>query len=538
MSRMRTVRDLRPGAEPLESRRLPATYALAGPELAYRIALDRDASPSGKFQKDLDMLAPADYDGDGRADPAVYRANTARWYRIGADDRPRVETLGAPLRSLPVPADYDGDGRSDLVVFTPSTGSWGGHLSGGNDLDTDFGARDLVDIPVPGDYDGDGRADLAVFRRSTAEWLVAGSTGLHWRLQFGQGDRDVPVPADYDGDGRIDPAVYRPDTGDWFLAGSSGVRTAIRIESEVGDRPVPADYDGDGRADPALFRPRTATWEIRQSQLGPTRYQFGQGGLDVAAPADVDGDGIADFAIARPTTGWWAILGSTRGGFTRTLDPAVIPLVSQSGNWLLRHALNEERVERGGTRLAFYGDSLTYRWGDSERNAVGSDVWRAEFAPEETANFGIDSDVTQGLLWRVRHGEVPADLEVAVIEIGTNNLGPDLVETPAEVARGVKAIVSAIREQAPGVRVLVMGLLPRGASAADPFRAAIRATNAELAALDDGESVRFLDIGDRFVGPDGSLSALLFPDEVHPSLLGYQIWAEAIRGQLNAWLKA
>jgi lysophospholipase L1-like esterase len=36
-----------------------------------------------------------------------------------------------------------------------------------------------------------------------------------------------------------------------------------------------------------------------------------------------------------------------------------------------------------------------------------------------------------------------------------------------------------------------------------------------------------MDIGDKFLAPDGSLPTDVMPDGLHPSLKGYGIWAEA-----------
>ncbi len=58
------------------------------------------------------------------------------------------------------PADFDGDGKTDLAVFRPSTGTWFISLSGGGSTATPWGTSG--DIPVPGDYNGDAKTYIAV----------------------------------------------------------------------------------------------------------------------------------------------------------------------------------------------------------------------------------------------------------------------------------------------------------------------------------------------------------------------------------------
>ena len=58
-----------------------------------------------------------------------------------------------------------------------------------------------------------------------------------------------------------------------------------------------------------------------------------------------------------------------------------------------------------------------------------------------------------------------------------------------------------------------------------------------LAKLDDGKHIHYLDIGGKFLQPDGSLTKGISPDFLHLSAAGYQIWADAIAPSLATLMK-
>jgi subtilisin-like proprotein convertase family protein len=134
--------------------------------------------------------------------------------------------------------DYDGDGRADIAVYRPQTGTWfisGSGSGGALFLQIGWGAPASTgagDVDVPGDYDGDGQTDVAVYRQSTGVWFVRQTfTGSLLQVSFGApsstGLGDTPVPADYDGDGADDIAVYRSTTGQWFIRSSAGFGPSV-----------------------------------------------------------------------------------------------------------------------------------------------------------------------------------------------------------------------------------------------------------------------------------------------------------------------
>jgi lysophospholipase L1-like esterase len=201
-----------------------------------------------------------------------------------------------------------------------------------------------------------------------------------------------------------------------------------------------------------------------------------------------------------------------------------------------------ERGKAGPIGVLMLGDSITEGWTKAPH------VWERYYGKMEPANFGIGGDLTQHVIWRIENGELEGiHPKVVVLMLGTNNSAS---HTGEEIAAADKKIVEMIRAKIPGAKVLLLAIFPRGArkdaqgvvtekSIEDATKrmAVINAANAELAKLDDGKNVRFLDVGAKFLGQDGKIPWQIMPDQLHPTAAGYQLWAEAMQPLLTEMMK-
>jgi lysophospholipase L1-like esterase len=237
-----------------------------------------------------------------------------------------------------------------------------------------------------------------------------------------------------------------------------------------------------------------------------------------------------------------------------------------------RHKEFLKRIQKskGVGDVIFLGDSITHGW-------EGQKAWQEHFGSFNPVNLGIGGDQTGHVLWRITEGHELDHLQpkAAVIMIGTNNIGG---YTAQQIAGGIKAIVEELKHQKPHIKILVLGVFPRGNAAdaelsLDQITEGIRPIDEELkkekpdvkllnglvrnlrqqrgtisaarlnkkvgeinaiiTSLDDGKTVFYKDIGKEFLNQDGGLSGEIMPDYLHLSARGYDIWGNAIKADIE-----
>lgn len=203
--------------------------------------------------------------------------------------------------------------------------------------------------------------------------------------------------------------------------------------------------------------------------------------------------------------------------------------VASDGNYLNRvpyqtYFADYVAVRKGRPAdLVFIGDSITEQW----RWGAGAPVWRKHFE-ERAVDFGLGADKTQHVLWRLENMDFPGLApKAAVIMIGTNNL-TDSVE---DIVAGIKAVIAGTRKRFPGVKVVLVSILPNARAAEKMAQ-----VNTLLAPLADQQTLFYLDLASKFT-PDGDNWKGLSRDKLHLSTEGYQTWANELEALLPKVLK-
>jgi len=242
----------------------------------------------------VDVPFAGDFDGDGKADLALYRPGTNTWFINRTTLGFETFDLGQP-GTTPAVGDFDGDGKTDTAAYDAATGTWTISTTSNGLQTVKFNDPAVFtprpgDVPVPGNYNGGIAADqLAVYRPSTGQFFIKSVSGDAMSILVVPGWKpgSVPVPGNYDDSAsrrKTEAAVYDPGTGTFSILGPNGAYT---VTFSPGDIPAPGDYGGVGRTQAAVYHLDTATGVNSFVVGNPATQTFmfgGNGDIPVTAP--------------------------------------------------------------------------------------------------------------------------------------------------------------------------------------------------------------------------------------------------------------
>ncbi len=316
-----------------------------------------------------------DFNGDGISDMVFFNPETGSWK--AAEGRREggyaFKTYGNRFQGHAGPAkiqffkgnvtgDYNGDGRADIALYLPETREFWVALHDGRVFQwRSYGVltAGMVDIFrtewFPGDFDGNGLSDSLLFDEATGEWILIRNLGDRFEFtKFARVFQNL-FRKDYNPDANRN-SVSTADTSQF-----GEERASIAFLS--------GDYNGDGRSDLSFYDNRRGEWWVgenhRDDTLGfhiqwklykkftaPEQTLFGYDRFS----GDFNGDGLSDFLLFDKAQGQW-ILGETGNGTINFRVYSAVPQHRDITRWL-QGDFNGD----GRTDIGFYSDTDRNFW--------------------------------------------------------------------------------------------------------------------------------------------------------------------------------
>jgi hypothetical protein len=222
---------------------------------------------AGSPTTDWDVVATADFNGDGHADVALRNhAGGQLWFNF-YDGATIIGSgpAGAPTTDWDIAGagDFNGDGMSDLLLRNHTSGQlWLNMYNGVNIIGSGPAGSPTAnwDVAGIGDFNGDGRSDVLLRDHNTGQLRIDLYDGVNAVVSGSAGsptmDWDVAGIGDFNGDGSSDVLLHNHNTGQLWVNLYNGVSI---VSSGFAGSPSTdwdvvrvADYNGDGHSDVML----------------------------------------------------------------------------------------------------------------------------------------------------------------------------------------------------------------------------------------------------------------------------------------------
>ena len=232
----------------------------------------------------------------------------------------------------------------------------------------------------------------------------------------------------------------------------------------------------------------------------------------------------------------YADLCGASAAMASTSNTAIIPVprVGKEEGWIgtVRNniASSTRKDLQGPVQVVFDGDSITAFF-----PSRAPDIWHTYETQYHAVDFGISGDSTENVLCRLNLGQARGlHPKLIFLMIGHNNL---MNNTAEQIYDGVAAIIKAYQRVCPDAMIILQATFPTK-EPGSKWRQSVVDLDKLLPKLAQPGKVTYIDFGDKFLSPDGTISKDIMPDGTHPVQKGFEIWAAAIQPILDQYFPA